>query len=376
MSCVCYPVHGQQIGLRSSVCDAVLGFCGHIRSNHSKYHGNSKRDSNRGSNSRKQCDCNCNKCDNGTKRDGRVRKQCDCNCNKCDNGTKRDGRVRKQCDCNCNKCDNGTKRDGRVRKQRDRCTKCNNGTGHDNRVRKQCDRCTKCNNGTGHDNSGRKCNSSANRTQHHGGNSSGCGTEQLCAGEPSSCDPSTDGSCFFLAAKRQNGQNFEFALAGESDGYLAATLSTDSTLGGNDTTYVCAINNSVVQFFGALLNNGQLVVKELNVNSVKGRVTGRKIQCRFTATVPVSRARTTSFTLGISTGDFNSTSGTLGAPQTKLRSNQVNLANPNTTVTNQVTSNATTTPSPNTTPSHGVTFQQSLTQALLISAAVLSLAML
>ncbi|KAG8005985.1 putative ferric-chelate reductase 1, partial [Nibea albiflora] len=60
--------------------------------------------------------------------------------------------------------------------------------------------------------------------------STDCGTQQLCAAEPSSCDPSTAGSCFFLAAKRQSGQNFEFALAGESEGYLAATLSTDSTL--------------------------------------------------------------------------------------------------------------------------------------------------
>ncbi|XP_019122138.2 putative ferric-chelate reductase 1 [Larimichthys crocea] len=205
-----------------------------------------------------------------------------------------------------------------------------------------------------------------------------CGTEQLCAGEPSSCDPSTDGSCFFLAAKRQNGQNFEFALAGESDGYLAATLSTDSALGGNDTTYVCAISNGVVQFFGALLNDGKLVRQELNVNSVKGRVTGRKIQCTFAATVPISRARTTRFTLGISTGTFDSTSGNLGPPQTQLRSNAVNLANPSATVTNEVstTSNSTTS-SPNTTPSnHAITFQQSLTQALLISAAVLSLIML
>lgn len=61
-------------------------------------------------------------------------------------------------------------------------------------------------------------------------NNTGCGTEQLCAAEPASCNPSVAGSCFFLSARQTSGQNFEFGLAGEADGYIAATLSTDSTL--------------------------------------------------------------------------------------------------------------------------------------------------
>lgn len=60
-------------------------------------------------------------------------------------------------------------------------------------------------------------------------NRSQCGTQQLCVAEPSGCDPSS-GSCFFLAAEQRSDQIFEFGLAGESEGYIAATLSNDATL--------------------------------------------------------------------------------------------------------------------------------------------------
>nr|XP_033507894.1 putative ferric-chelate reductase 1 isoform X2 [Epinephelus lanceolatus] len=199
----------------------------------------------------------------------------------------------------------------------------------------------------------------------------GCGTQQLCASEPSTCDPSST-NCFFLAAKQTSGQNFEFGLAGQSTGYVAATLSTDATLGGNDTTYVCANNNGTVKFFGAFLDNGRLTTTELPVNNVKGSVNGSTIQCTFAATVPNSTARTTNFVLGISTGPFDATSNTLGNTTTRLQSTAVNLANASATVTN--TLNANPTAAPNTT-SHAITLQQSLMQALLITGAMLGLVM-
>ncbi|XP_056156074.1 beta-mannanase/endoglucanase A-like [Lampris incognitus] len=199
-----------------------------------------------------------------------------------------------------------------------------------------------------------------------------CGKSELCAAQPEDCDPSEAGSCFFVSAKRTNGQNFEFALAGESDGYVAASLSTDTALGGNDTTYVCANNNGMVQFFGAVLNNNVFMKTELNVNSVKGRVTGNKIECTFAATVPVSRNRASlSFSMAVSTGSFNN--GTLGKPNTRIQTNIVDLSNSNSTVTNQI---QTTTVTPTTTPSGAVVLQQSLSQALMISLGVLILAML
>ncbi|KAF7646686.1 hypothetical protein LDENG_00183750 [Lucifuga dentata] len=87
----------------------------------------------------------------------------------------------------------------------------------------------------------------------------GCGTVNLCASQPADCDPSA-GSCFLLSARQISDQNFQFALSGESDGYIAATLSPDNTIGNNDTTYVCANNNTRIEFFGSLLDNGRLIL--------------------------------------------------------------------------------------------------------------------
>ncbi|XP_036969070.1 mucin-1-like [Acanthopagrus latus] len=203
----------------------------------------------------------------------------------------------------------------------------------------------------------------------------GCGTQQLCAAEPASCNPAVAGSCFFLSARQTSGQNFEFGLAGESDGYIAATLSSDSTLGSNDTTYVCANNNSVVVFFSALLNNDVLTPTVLNVNSVRGRVNGRRIQCTFAATVPDSSTsistRASNVAVAISTGPFNSTSGALGTPVTRLQSAVINLANPT-----NISNTATTTSPATMTTGHAITLQQSLMQAMLIAAGVLGLFML
>ncbi|KAM7366450.1 hypothetical protein PAMP_015888 [Pampus punctatissimus] len=201
-----------------------------------------------------------------------------------------------------------------------------------------------------------------------------CGSKQLCAAQPSDCNPSSPGSCFFLAARQTNGRNFEFGLSGQSEGYLAASLSTDTTAGGNDVTYVCANNNGVVKFFSTVLNNGQLTVTTLNVNSVKGSVNGSKIQCTFAATVPdasATRATNTDFSMAVLTGTFNAATDSLGAPSTALRTPVVNLANPNATVTNIIA----TTTAPATT-SHAATLQQSLTQALLVTVGVLGLVML
>ncbi|XP_022623913.1 putative ferric-chelate reductase 1 [Seriola dumerili] len=204
-----------------------------------------------------------------------------------------------------------------------------------------------------------------------------CGTQQLCVAEPAVCDPSATGSCFFLAATQQSGSNFDFSISGESDGYIAATLSPDTTVGDNDTTYVCANNNGSVRFFSTVLNNGELVPTELNVNSVRGRVNGRRIQCTFSATLPSPTTRTTGFAISLSDGPFNATSGDLGSPTTRFRSPVVDLTNVNATVNNQITTTTTaTTAAPTTTANHGITFHQSLTQALLITVGALGLAML
>ncbi|XP_028261631.1 mucin-5AC isoform X2 [Parambassis ranga] len=173
-----------------------------------------------------------------------------------------------------------------------------------------------------------------------------CGTRQLCAAQPASCDPSTPGSCFFLGARLTGGLNFEFQLSGESEGYLAASLSAP---GINETLYVCANNQSVVRFISAVLYNDQLIEREQRVNNVKGKVNGKTIQCTFAATVPTPTSRATGFALAVSTGSFDATSGALGRPSSQIRTPVVNLEDPRINVTNTINTTTTTT-QPSTTP--------------------------
>ncbi|KAK6291828.1 hypothetical protein J4Q44_G00376130 [Coregonus suidteri] len=172
---------------------------------------------------------------------------------------------------------------------------------------------------------------------------------------------------------QSSGQTFSFQLRGVSSGYIAVGLSTDSTQGGNDTTYVCANNNGIVNFFTALLDNKSLsVINTMAVNSVQGSVNDQIIQCTFNATVPnatvttSTRGSATTFFLMILKGNFtNVVKG-------------VDLGNPNATVTNSLNANttagnATTTAAPS---SHAFVLQHTLSQALLILLGVLGMMML
>ncbi|CAB1345465.1 unnamed protein product [Coregonus sp. 'balchen'] len=113
------------------------------------------------------------------------------------------------------------------------------------------------------------------------------------------CDPSVAGSCFFVSTKQSSGQTFSFQLRGVSSGYIAVGLSTDSIQGGNDTTYVCANNNGIVQFLHRSPRKWKSDQNNtLPVNSVKGSVNNQTIQCTFSATVPnatATRSSDTSF---------------------------------------------------------------------------------
>ncbi|CAB1345466.1 unnamed protein product [Coregonus sp. 'balchen'] len=200
-----------------------------------------------------------------------------------------------------------------------------------------------------------------------------CGMSQFCAAVPDNCDPSVAGSCFFVSTQQSSGQTFSFQLRGVSSGYIAVSLSTDSTQGGNDTTYVCANNTGNVKFFTTLFDKGVLTdTNTLPVDSVKGSVNNQTIQCTFSATVPNATATgssDTSFFISISNGTF--TKGILGSPTAVLVSSKgVDLGNPNATVTNSL-NNITTTAAPSTTArpsttaapsSHAFVLQHTLSQ--------------
>ncbi|XP_024914752.1 uncharacterized protein LOC103384810 isoform X2 [Cynoglossus semilaevis] len=192
-----------------------------------------------------------------------------------------------------------------------------------------------------------------------------CGTESLCGEEPADCNPGNPGNCLFLAAKRKKGQNYEFEMSGESDGYVACTFSPDGDFGNNETTYICANHNGKVKFFTARYNKNKMVKTELPANSVKGKITQNKIQCSFLAALPLGALRAEdNVAMSLSTGDYDAASGDLGTPAFKYQSPVVNLANPNSAVPNVITTTAAPTNAPTAAPttSHAVPFHKSVLQ--------------
>ncbi|KAF6730660.1 putative ferric-chelate reductase 1 [Oryzias melastigma] len=168
--------------------------------------------------------------------------------------------------------------------------------------------------------------------------SSGCGTDKLCASEPSSCNPAAGGTCSFLSAKLKSGQIYSFELSGLSDGYIASAVSSDSTAGNGDSTYVCANNNGVVKFITATYNSNSLTETALNVTSgsTYGKINGKQIQCTFEATLPDTTTRAATYSMIIINGTYDPTTNAFGTPLVLLRTNLVNLSDPSANTTNLV----------------------------------------
>ncbi|XP_028330470.1 putative ferric-chelate reductase 1 [Gouania willdenowi] len=203
----------------------------------------------------------------------------------------------------------------------------------------------------------------------------GCSTDRICLAEPSDCNPNASSQCIFASARQTVGQNFELILSGETVGYIAATLSTDTLLGGNDTTYVCARGKGdVIHFFTALLDNNQLILTNSTATTVRGRTNGTRLECAFNASIPdysssLKQIRASSLSGMISTGHFDPVSGALGTPTARMMSNVVNLMDPTSNTTN-FNSNITTTLS-----SFSTVLHHSLIQALLVPLVIISLAL-
>ncbi|XP_038156218.1 putative ferric-chelate reductase 1 [Cyprinodon tularosa] len=194
-----------------------------------------------------------------------------------------------------------------------------------------------------------------------------CGSTKLCAEEPSECDPTT-GDCFFLSAK-QNGQKYDFELSGQTDGYIAAGLSETASQNSRHTAYICARDNNAVRFFTGFIEDSSLnVTNSLDSSNVQGTVSQGKVQCIFTADLsnPRTRASSASFSLSVTTGPYDASTGVLGSPVFKILTPRVNLSDPSANITNQL-SNDTTSSS-----AYPVTATQSFLPALLVTVCMIA----
>ncbi|XP_052417711.1 uncharacterized protein si:cabz01007794.1 isoform X2 [Carassius gibelio] len=182
-----------------------------------------------------------------------------------------------------------------------------------------------------------------------------CKRDRACFSAPPSCNPGSQGSCYFLSTRGVSGNenNFTFELSGETDGYIGAGLSRDKS-GQGATVYSCAAVNNELKFFRSTLNN-QILTQDgtLIPGSFRGSIIGKKIQCIFTAAglSSTARAATTDSFVFFLTGTVSN--GSLDSPVTRLATNgSVDLSNPNSTDVSVITPSInTTTTSPNTTAS-------------------------
>ncbi|XP_010863253.2 putative ferric-chelate reductase 1 [Esox lucius] len=169
-----------------------------------------------------------------------------------------------------------------------------------------------------------------------------CGITKFCASQPEGCDPSVSGSCFFVSASLNSGQNFSFQLQGQSNFYVALVLSTtfimfpaNLTMGQIDF-YACYNINYISNISNIISTLGITIPNVLPSNLVMGSVSGQTIQCIFSAIVPnatSTKSSSTSFFISIYNGTV--INGVPGIPKLVYVSTAaVDLSNPTATATN------------------------------------------
>ncbi|XP_027893832.1 putative ferric-chelate reductase 1 [Xiphophorus couchianus] len=191
-----------------------------------------------------------------------------------------------------------------------------------------------------------------------------CGSSKLCAAEPSKCDPSST-TCYFVSAKQQSGQTYNFELSGQTDGYIAAGVSNAASESASHRAYFCASHKGAVRFFTGFINNLVLnLTQTLTTSNVKGSVNSGKIQCTFSADLPDTTTRAADYALSVTTGTYDATSGELGNANFRILTPLVNLSDTTTNVTNLLSNSASS--------AYRVTHTQSFLPVLLVTVSMLA----
>ncbi|KTF99583.1 hypothetical protein cypCar_00043499, partial [Cyprinus carpio] len=195
-----------------------------------------------------------------------------------------------------------------------------------------------------------------------------CKRDRACFSAPPSCNPGAEGSCYFLSTRGVSGNadNFTFELSGETDGYIGAGLSRDSS-GQGATVYSCAKFNGALRLIRSTLNNQILMQDNTFIpGSFQGSVIGRKIQCIFNAAglSSTTRSATTDTFVFLVTGSI--LNGSLDYPVSRLTTNgAVDLSNPNSTDVSVITPSTNATASNTTATSTTTAASTNLTQTIL-----------
>ncbi|XP_016517200.1 putative ferric-chelate reductase 1 isoform X1 [Poecilia formosa] len=194
-----------------------------------------------------------------------------------------------------------------------------------------------------------------------------CGSSKLCAAEPTKCDPAS-GDCYFLSAKQQSGQKYNFELSGQTTGYIAAGLSNAAIQTVSHRAYVCANHNGAVRFFTGFIKNLVLNLTEtLDSSNERGSVNSGKIQCTFSAVLPDPFTRAAGYSMSITIGPYNASSGQPGPANSRIQTPVVNLSDPTANATNLLSNSTDSTSS-----AYPVTHTQSFLPVLLVTVSMLA----
>uniref|UniRef100_A0A672L2X9 Amylo-alpha-1, 6-glucosidase, 4-alpha-glucanotransferase n=1 Tax=Sinocyclocheilus grahami TaxID=75366 RepID=A0A672L2X9_SINGR len=166
-----------------------------------------------------------------------------------------------------------------------------------------------------------------------------CGKTKVCFSHPSSCDPTANTGCYFMAVQT-NQSEMRIEMFGQADGYVAIGFSDDQEMG-NDDIYICGKDSSgnlQVQHAISTGKTAPTILSLGNVTDIKTTLmNGNTINCSFTSRNAIStRSRATStseYYLMIAAGPSNSQGNIQIHTKKYVSSTKANLQDPSQVVT-------------------------------------------
>ncbi|XP_058622044.1 putative ferric-chelate reductase 1 [Onychostoma macrolepis] len=168
-----------------------------------------------------------------------------------------------------------------------------------------------------------------------------CGKTKVCFSQPSSCDPTANTACYFMAVQTSSNQSeMRIEMFGQADGYVAIGFSDDKEMG-NDDIYICGKDSSGNLQVQHAISTGKTAPTILSLGNVTDiRTTlmnGNTINCSFTSRNVIStgsRATSTSeYYLMIAAGPSSSQGNIQIHTNKYVSSTKANLQDPSQVVT-------------------------------------------
>ncbi|CAL8366166.1 unnamed protein product [Boreogadus saida] len=200
----------------------------------------------------------------------------------------------------------------------------------------------------------------------------GCGVTRVCVDQLVNCDSSMEGSCLFASLEVTStaplgGSDLDITMQGTAvpNEYIAIALIEPRTMATN-MVFFCGKPDGVFQFFNGNVDGDVFALSVTIATQIQDNIAGDLLQCQFTVPgVDATRARSadTTFLVQLARGAIGATGEPEGTFTASRTTEQLNLADPPSTVPTTVapTTVAPTTAAP-TTPGAHLSFANSSEQ--------------